>query len=274
MKLLLLMAIVSQSGVIHTLDSPESFSAVSEQAMPGVLAVVHDGATFYVHGQRDQSTGMVKWSLDDPFNWENYRRAKGVPGFQKPGNGTVSSSSPNYGIDPSKLFRPKGNRTEEITASSEEAKRFIEQAGTGQEKRLHLTVIGPSDLRKKVIEDVNTHPALSKLKDSLWVQDYDPGDWEVSEELGYESGGKPTIMIQDSSGRVVWRASNYSSGPDALAEAIRKASPDYDPSADPGPVKMSGSCPLGFTNKHWPAVFAILIISFVLSGRSPRKAAV
>lgn len=72
---------------------------------------------------------------------------------------------------------------------------------------------------------------------------------------------------------MVFRASDYSMGAEALAEAIRKASPDYRPSADPGPSTGKSSivsCPFGFTRDHWPHIVIVAIGTFLIH-RLPRK---
>ena len=133
------------------------------------------------------------------------------------------------------------------------------------------------------MKDLASNPALVSLKPSLFVQDYRPGEWPVDASLGFATDGKPTIIIQTAKGvhdpkggRVVYRASDYAMGPEALAEEIRKANPDYKPSADPGPAAGNPSassrlCPFGFNSSHWPFLIATGIGLAVLS-KLPRKA--
>lgn len=185
----------------------------------------------------------------------------------------------NYGISPERMF--KTGPGERYTASTDEARRFIVEAKADSESgtRLHLTVIGPPADVKVVLDDLKSNPALVKLQDRLFVQDYPEGHWAIDPKLGFPKGGKPAIVLQlpkgatdKEGGRVVLRKLDYSMGPEGLAEAIRKADPNYDPNADPGVSSGSGSCPLGFRPKHIPyAILAVVVVVAILT--SKRKGA-
>jgi hypothetical protein len=170
-----------------------------------------------------------------------------------------------------------GKRKDSYTAHSTEAKRFVAEATAPSEDvtKLHLTIIGQDADRAAVLNDIKSHPAFEGLRDRLLVQDYKPGEWAIDPSLGFRQDGKPTIVIQEpkgphdpKGGRVLWRSKDYRMGPEGLAEAIRKADPDYRPDKDPGPANgpMAGmKCPLGFTRAHRSAVFvAGLIVYLVL----------
>ena len=143
-------------------------------------------------------------------------------------------------------------------------------------------MIGSDDERAPVVNDLLSNPAFAALKPTMMVQDYTPNEWPVDPSLGFVTNGKPTIIVQTAKGpndpkggRVVYRASDYSMGPEALAEELRKANPNYKPSADPTPQKpapspASVSCPLGFTRDHWPHILIVGIGTFLLH-RLPRK---
>jgi hypothetical protein len=59
---------------------------------------------------------------------------------------------------------------------------------------------------------------------------YTPDAWQVR-GLGF----LPGVYLQAADGTVLFRADG-SQDPDALAEAIRRANPNYDPSKDPAPA--------------------------------------
>lgn len=94
----------------------------------------------------------------------------------------------------------------------------------------HLTVIGPEAERKRVLDDLDAAPELAGLKARLKVQAYPPDHWAVSK--GHVTSGRPTIYVQAPDRSVLHRQDDYD-GPGPLAEAIRKADPDYRPEADP-----------------------------------------
>ena len=261
-------------------------------------SINHDGRTFDVKGY--MVDGLVKWEPSDPRNAASYAAAKArnatpvVPAVRperkpiaKPGPtlepagddkeiGQVAGQAPNYGLEPGRM-----KRTPTYTLPSVEARRFVQEAKEGSTVgKLHVTVIGSDDNRAPVVNDLMTHPAFAAIKPTLMIQDYTPDEWPVDPSLGFVTTGKPTILVQEArgagdpkGGKVVYRASDYSMGPEALAEAIRKASPDYKPSADPGPSTGKptvASCPFGFTRDHWPHIVVVTIGTFFLH-RLPRK---
>jgi hypothetical protein len=96
---------------------------------------------------------------------------------------------------------------------------------------LHLTVIGPPAERQAVLDDLEHHAALAPLRRQLLVQGYDPDHWAVA-GAGFVRTGHPTIYLQAPDGQVLHRQDEYR-GPDKLAEAIRRANPNYHPEQDP-----------------------------------------
>lgn len=132
---------------------------------------------------------------------------------------------------------------EKYTAHSTEAKKFLSEAIEAPEGKIHVTVIGNADECARVDNDIRTDPAFEGIREKLWVQTYVPGAWAIAPPLGFKAG-KPSIYVQSAKGpedpkggRVIYRAMDYSVGATGLAEAIRKADPNYRPDLDPGPHK-------------------------------------
>jgi hypothetical protein len=94
----------------------------------------------------------------------------------------------------------------------------------------HLTVIGPEAERSRVLADLDAAPALAPWRGLLRVQSYAPDSWALA--VGFATDGRPTIYYQCADGRVLFRMSDYA-GPDALASALRRADPNYNPASDP-----------------------------------------
>lgn len=151
----------------------------------------------------------------------------------------------NFGINLAKV----GVAKDAYTANTPAAARFVISANEPgkSDSKSHVTVIGDDDERARVINDIATNPAFASVRDSLLVQDYNPGDWAVDPALGFRPG-KPAIYVQSpkgphdpKGGRVIWRQLDYSGGPEGLAKAIieakRKADPDYKPDKDPSPPR-------------------------------------
>ncbi|HEX5273173.1 MAG TPA: hypothetical protein VFW33_21905, partial [Gemmataceae bacterium] len=106
--------------------------------------------------------------------------------------------------------------------------------------RNHLTVIGDEAGRKAVLADLASSPSLNAWAQKCRVQSYAPDAWELAVGFTSRPGPRPTVVVQDPSGRVLLRAA-YST-PAALAGALRRADPSYDPAKDPDgspPVKPS-----------------------------------
>lgn len=198
---------------------------------------------------------------------------------KNPPTGEIGQVAPviqNFGLRPDKI----GNGKASYTADSDEAKRFVQEAiaDSGEAGKMHLTVIGTDDEQARVMNDIKTDPAFNNLRDTLLVQGYKPGEWPVDPSLGFQTNGKPSIYVQAAKGpgdakggRVLLRANDYSIGAKGLAEAIRKADPNYQPSNDPTPSSVSGSCPLGFTRDHWGFIVVVGVILLIVI-YLPRKA--
>jgi hypothetical protein len=193
------------------------------------IFVNYDGVRFPVWGHRD-SKGQVVWSGEDPENLNQYNMAKAA---KKPPFGLFTD-----GVDPTKLAK-----TDQYHVASEAARLFAEHIREyeGASDHLFVTIIGDDEERKHVVKDIATHPEFNTIRSRLVVQDFAPHDWQVDPQLGFVNG-KPAIYVQTSKGigdprggRVVFRANDYSIGAAGLAEAIRKADPNYKPVNDPTP---------------------------------------
>ena len=253
-------------------------------------SIEHEGLTFEVKGYMKDD--KIIWQRSDPGNAASYAAAKERVESQperrptaKPGPPPNGDNKPvrqdigqtlNFGMEPGRM-KPKPT----YEAGSDEAKRFVTEAKEGSsEGKLHVTVIGTDDARAPVVNDLQNNPAFANLRDTMMIQDYSPDEWPIDPAQGFVTTGTPTILVQTArsqsdpkGGRVVFRASDYSMGPEALAEAIRKANPDYKPSLDPTPSSGKTplvSCPFGFTRDHWPHILIVGICSFLIQ-RLPRK---
>jgi hypothetical protein len=245
------------------------------------LCVIHkirvrtsEGLSVVVKGFIRPGERLVTWYPDDPFNAKAIADAKTAARSRK-------AVDPNaYATNGVVLTGRKHNS---YTLSSDEAKQYV--AGVGSNavaygygdpaRKLHVTVIGTEDERKSVLKDFKDHPAFSDIRDAFFVQDYAPGEWSVDPALGFQ-GGTPAIIVQTGKceedprgGKVVYRAKDYSQGPEALAEAIRRANPSYDPSKDPGIIDIPSGLPFGLTQVDFLIAFGagLLVITYVLPNR-------
>ncbi len=199
-----------------------------------------------------------------------------TPKEQRPPTG---SEIINYGLDPSKI----GLEGDRFRAESVAATRFVERlkrAAADDATKMHLTIIGTESHRRRVLTDLTSHPSLVPFRDRLMVQDYEPGEWEVDPSLGFQSGS-PAIIIQTGKtpsdpkgGKVLWRTNDYHEGPSGLAEALRRANPDYRPDLDPGPGSTN-PFPLAFSVDSLPYLLGgaiVLFVVFKLPAKQQRKA--
>jgi hypothetical protein len=268
--------------------------------------VTSEGLAFPVWGFYDEA-GAFNWSLaDSPANVASRDRAAAAARPQaqaeaqanpkpeatpkaKPGPmaasqptviGDTSSPSPSapagteikltngttaygYGVDPFKLHDAARKKAETYHTNAPD-----EGAAT-HGKDLHLTVIGAEADRRPVMSDLGANEKLKAAASRAWVQEYDPGDWEIDPALKFPTGGRPDILIQDRAGRVLWRATSYQqAGPDGLAEALRRADPNYDPKDDPQPGGDGGPrLPLG-SKEAWLAAIGVILLILILPPRS------
>jgi len=162
--------------------------------------------------------------------------------FAPPASHTVKvieQQEQNFGLDRSRLDRGVehfwlGGR--EVTRK--QAYSAIEGKGKDlidDREKLRLTVIGTASECKAVIADLESNPALSVFADTLLVQAYRPDNWAVR-ELGFLPGS-PRIMVQGGpdfrgAGKVLHSQGDYNGGAQALADALRRVRPDYDPNKD------------------------------------------
>lgn len=243
--------------------------------------ITYQGLDFEVEGVLRDGGSVIDWHPEAPFNARSLAaaRAKAAATPRPAPSPTPKMVVQNFGIEPGK----HEYRDDHYTAPSDESRRFV--AGAKQAEadagKLHVTVIGTDDERAPVVNDLKTHPAFAGLRDSLLIQDYRPDEWAVDPSLGFRAG-KPAIVVQTArgpgdprGGRVVYRSRDYAMGPAKLAEAIRKADPNYRPQDDPGPdgpAVNPASCPLGFSRDHWPeiVVAGLVLVAFYARKRGAR----
>ena len=109
---------------------------------------------------------------------------------------------------------------------------------------LRVTVIGPKEQTRPVLDDL----AKSGLGDIL-AKAYAPDHWHVA-QVGFATGGAPTIYVQSADGTVLHRQDDYAGGIESLSTTLtklRKVSPDYDKAKDPDTRRAmaGGRVPVG-----------------------------
>lgn len=168
----------------------------------------------------------------------------------------------NFGIVIEKTFnRPQAEYfSAGQTAASHAFIQAVKDAKSGgsfpdDSGKPHLTIIGSDADRAAVMRDLKGSGPLGSMREDFLVQEYLPDEWPVT-TVGMPSDGKPTIVLQQSDGKVLYRQNSYAGGEAPLADALRKHNPDYSPDKDPGP-HGGGPCPLGFTRDHWPLILAV-----------------
>ncbi|CAB4220107.1 hypothetical protein UFOVP1620_35 [uncultured Caudovirales phage] len=145
----------------------------------------------------------------------------------------------NFGLDRSRLDRGvekfwlggrEVTRKQAYTALSGAGKDLIDDR-----EKLRLTVIGTAAECQAVVKDLETNPALSVFADTLLVQSYRPDNWAMK-DIGF-APGTPRIVVQGGpdfrgAGKVLHSQGDYNGGAQALADALRRVRPDYDPNKD------------------------------------------
>jgi hypothetical protein len=140
-----------------------------------------------------------------------------------------------------------------VEVSKKQAYSALEGKGTDlidDRQKLRLTVIGTKAECQAVVKDLEDHPSLHAFADILLVQSYRPDSWAVK-DIGLLPGS-PRIVVQSGPdakgvGKVLHSQGDYDGGAAALADALRRVRPDYDPKKDadkrkiPNPLPSSGS---------------------------------
>jgi hypothetical protein len=143
-----------------------------------------------------------------------------------------------------------------------------------------LAVIGTAEECRRVTDDLRDHPALAAWKDRLLVQAYRATAWAVT-GVGLPAGGHPTVVLADAPGdgnkaRVLHRQDDYDGGAEALAVALRRADPSYDPRKDPDlrrphpdapPAGPGRRCPVRDLSAPWCA--ALVALAWALRRYAP-----
>jgi hypothetical protein len=188
----------------------------------------HDGLSFYVWGFVAED-GTIEWDEDLPENHEQHEKAIAAERLRRDAESRRKAVT-NYGVDPSRIH--KGQR---YTANSAEAAHFVREAQAkvdGRTDRCYVTVIGSASERKPVADDWRSNPAFDAYRERVWFQEFDRGEWQVADDLGFQAKGKPSVLVQKSDGEVLLRSNSYR-GPRPIVNALRKADPNYNPSHDP-----------------------------------------
>jgi hypothetical protein len=128
-----------------------------------------------------------------------------------------------------------------------------------------ITLIGTKEDCAMVQNDLSSHPSLLPYKGKYLLQSYLPSDWAVK-NVGFDVSGSPRIIVQEApnakgSARVLHSQADYADGPEGLANALRKADPNYDPSKDVDRRKLN---PIQLPDwaGNW-LVFAIALLSLI-----------
>lgn len=105
---------------------------------------------------------------------------------------------------------------------------------SGVSDRVHVTAIGPD--ATLAVEGWRRDPEFRRLEsamgDRLAVQAFDDPKNPIVADVGLPAGGRPDVVIQLASGKVVYRRAS-DPGASAIVGEIRKRDPAYDPGRDP-----------------------------------------
>ena len=100
---------------------------------------------------------------------------------------------------------------------------------------VYVTIIGPKRERERAKAELSRSPefagVLRELGPRIAFEAYDPRNPLVA-DVGLPAGGSPDVVVLDATGKEIERFASTPS-PSALAEAVRKADPDYRPGGRP-----------------------------------------
>jgi hypothetical protein len=198
--------------------------------------------------------------------WGEPRTAPWLPGVAA--SGAVAYQ--NFGLDLGKLLHLGQPELYSINGKQVTARQAAD-AMTGADladdsNKLRLTVIGTEADRKAVLDAFDQSPVLATFKDKILVHGYAADHWAVARS-GFVTTGKPTVYMQAPDGKVLHRQDDFVGGAEALAEAIRKVDPSYDPKADKDQRKSDDDLLvplLEFVQSPWAIVSGIAALILAL----------
>jgi len=221
--------------------------------------IEYQGGIVTVLGRKN-AAGNIEWvESEQPKGWDAPLKAERKP-VAVIGDDMVAPAPPKpeepvkpadtdfrtHGVDWSKIH----GDGEKWHATGDEAHRFVaEVKGTGEVEfpddstKRFLTVIGRPEDRKPVMDALEGQ--LADVAKLFHVTERNPDDKYVV-GVGLVRDGKPSIIVQEATGRVIYRQQDFAGGAESLkanldkAGALRKPNPAYDPAKDPTPNNSGG----------------------------------
>lgn len=175
-----------------------------------------------------------------------------------------------FGVDKDKLSSDEKVTIKGKPISLAEAKEILESSANckagelcDDSKKGHLTVVSADPaMRKRVLDDLASAPALAAYKPSLRVQAYDPGDkiakallapFKLEQDARFLKSGV-AVLVQGPENPAEGKSRVYPiysyTGPDELAKSLRNIDPNYDPNKNKEPAPPAA--PLGLPS--WPPI--------------------
>ena len=197
-------------------------------------------------------TQPITYSFQNPVNQEEH---------------SLDSKLENFGIEQEKLDHAERYWLNGLALTNKQACKILGSATVlPDDSNLgRITLIGTKEACAMVQNDLSNHPSLLPYKGKYLLQSYLPEDWAVK-NVGFDVSGSPRIIVQEApnakgSGRVLHSQADYADGPEGLANALRKADPNYDPSKDVDRRKLN---PIQLPDwaGNW-LVFAIALLSLI-----------
>jgi hypothetical protein len=197
-------------------------------------------------------------------------------GGEAPDRGAV----PNFGVAADRIPGGEEYHLNGRRADARAVRQALARGGSLSDDtgKWRLTVTGTAEECRRVADDLKGHPALAAWRDRLLVQTYRPDAWAVT-GVGLPAGGHPSIVLEDSPGpgnraRVLHRQDDYDGGAEALAGALRKADPSYDPRKDPDLRRPAPpALPSPADVPGWGCALLGAVLVLLLRGAAPRLGA-
>jgi len=153
------------------------------------------------------------------------------PGAEARTDKKIEEVAQNFGVDRSRCGRGGAYKLNGQDVDRNRIIQAIEGSIIDDSGFYQVTVIGPIGKKDQVVSDFQTNPSLAQWKDRVVVRSFTPDQWQVK-DVGFVTNGNPTIYFQKADGTVLHRQDDYEGGAAALAEALRKADPNYKPEKD------------------------------------------
>ncbi len=164
------------------------------------------------------------------------------------GSRRALTDGPNFGLEQQALSGRERCLRGRVEIAPESGLQAIQEGVPDWASKDWLLIISADpDLRRRVREEILSHPEATQLRQDTIVRSYPPDHWHLTDLKtrvpGFVTNGTPTIYLLSKDGKVLHRQQDYNGGVGHVLAAFRRSRSDYDPAKDPDLRKVTPTLP-------------------------------